>query len=159
MNFHTPPFTWLPFPSISKSVASLNDEELSQTWNASYTILRANLGCRNPARGKAVKLWKGNETALANYTYHVMKEQIRRRPKLELDDHVLFFAIIEDAPRIQSGKVELNRLAINYPTARLKTSELLPPWFGWRPLHESHKKVLYTGDLSSLIWPWKKSDG
>lgn len=146
--------TWLPFPSISKSVIGLSQTKLDRTWDVSYGVLRTVLGCRNPIDTPLVRLWRGWETALANYTWNVMAEQQWREPDRELFEWILFSAIVEDAPRIQASKAEVNTELIQVSTKTLKTEGYLPPWFGWRPLHESHKKALFTGDMSSLVYPW-----
>lgn len=154
------PLTWLPAASISKSIHSLSDQDLGRTWDISYDVLRTRLGCRNPVHSPLVKLWRGWETALANYTWHVATEQLTRKPELAEDPdmrHSLFLAMITDAPRIQSGKVHMDLSYLECPTPALKNAGLLPGWFGWRPFHESHQKALYTGDASTLVWPWENS--
>lgn len=149
---------WLPFASMTMSIEPLDNDQLDDAWTTAYNALRANLGCRNAPSDQVVKLWRGSETALANYAVQVMREQKLRQPRREIFTHDLFWAIVEDGPRILSGKVIIELEMLDVSPRGLKSHGFLPNWFGWRPLHESHRKAMFTGDMSSLVWPWR-TDG
>lgn len=154
--------TWMPYTSVTKSVESLTDPQIESAWIASYHTLRTLLGCRNPIDSFNVRLWRGYEIALANYSCHLLEEMLDRDLQMS-HSHVLFWAIIEDAPRIESYEPRFKSRPIDAPTGmlmmstrRLSELQLLPKWFGWSPLHKSHREVLKSEDISELVWPWSK---
>jgi Pyrimidine dimer DNA glycosylase len=164
--------TWLPFASVSKSVGSLTDTQLDSSWNASYHTLRTLLGCRNPVRSPNVRLWRGYEIALANYSAHLLQEMLERDFSMTAS-HILFWGIIEDAPRIDAYEREFKTHSVELPDALLMTStrklaelQQLPKWFGWSKFHESHRRAIkswseerMTCDDTCLVWPWRQNAG
>lgn len=148
--------TWLPKRGIKTSVQSLGGYELEQAWRIGYHTLRTLVGCRNPIEWPTLRLWQGYETALANYLWHCLQEMDVRRFPEDLE-HQFFYAIISDGPRIQSGRVSIHLKLINARTLTLQSENLLPEWFGWNPLHRSHRIALQTGDLTQIRWPWERS--
>lgn len=138
-----------------KSVQSLGDYELEQTWRIGYHTMRTLLGCRNAIEWPTVRLWKGFETSLANYLNQTMREMYSRDMP-EMIDFDLFSAIIVDGPGIQSGRVLVDLPSVFCSTKQLKTKGLLPTWFGWTSLHMSHRIAMQTGDVMRIIWPWEK---
>lgn len=147
--------TWLPRPGIKKSIQSLGGYELEQSWNVGYHTMRTLVGCRNPIEWPTVRLWQGYETALANYLWHGLLEMDRRNFAQEIE-HQFFYAIITDGPKIQSGRAKIHLEFLNVNTRELQKNDLLPRWFGWNPLHKSHRLALQTGDLSMINWPWER---
>lgn len=148
--------TWLPRPGIKTSVQSLGGYELEQAWKVGYHTIRSLVGCRNPIEWPTLRLWQGYETALANYLWHCLQEMDRRNFAQEME-HEFFYAIISDGPRVQSGRVKIQLNLINARTLTLQSEDLLPKWFGWNPLHRSHRVALQTGDVSRIHWPWERS--
>lgn len=161
--------TWMPYASISKSVRSLTDQQLQDSWQSAYHSLRSMLGCRNPVQCSTVRLWSGCEIALANYTAETIEEMNTRLSWGE--DFIqgeLFWALIEDAPRIdayersfRTSRVELTPDLLFTSTRKLHELRLLPRWFGWHALHSSHRLALESGDerqyeFHQLAWPWKE---
>lgn len=146
--------TWIPYAGIKKSVESLGNYELEQSWQWGYHTLRTLLGCRNPITSPTVRLWQGYETALANYLHQVIRQVYSRgmREYLEFD---LFNAIIVDGPKIQSNRVAIHLPSVMGTTKHLQSTSMLPPWFGWKQLHVSHRVALQTGDTSMIVWPWE----
>lgn len=154
--------TWMPYACVSKSVQALTDEQIESAWNAAYHTLRTLLGCRNPVQSLNLKLWRGYEIALANYCESILQEILDRDLQMTYS-HVLFGALIEDAPRIQAYEKRFKVRTVEIPpelllanTRKLSESRLLPKWFGWKPLHESHRYALKSDDSSELIWPWSE---
>lgn len=144
--------TWLPYAGIRKSVRSLDSYELRQSWISGYHTMRTLLGCRNPIEWPTVAMWRGYETGLASYLYQTIMEMTRRRFLFDLRQD-LFLAVIEDGPRVVSGRVTVDLDSISSTTKELYKADLLPSWFGWRPLHQSHRESLVTGDVLTVRWP------
>lgn len=147
--------TWLPFSGIRKSIASLGGYELECAWNVGYHTMRTLVGCRNPVEWPTVRLWRGHETALANYLWHCLEEMSHRNFPEQIE-HEFFTAIIIDGPRVQSSRVLIHVEAIDYTTKQLQSKDMLPRWFGWKPLHQSHRIALKSGDASRVTWPWER---
>jgi len=148
--------TWLPHLSIRKSLQSLGDYELQQSWRVGYHTIRTLVGCRNGVQEwPTVRLWAGFETSLSSYLVEAIREMYCRDIPEEVEWD-LFTAVIHDGPRIQSGQVYIDHQWLFSSTKMLKSQDLLPEWFGWRPLHSSHKMALQTGDMSAVCWPWEK---
>lgn len=147
--------TWLPHLGIKKSVESLGSYELEQAWTVGYHTIRTLVGCRNPIEGPTVRLWRGYETALSNYLWHCLQEMYRRDLPDEME-HDLFYALVVDGPRVQSKRVYLDMSRVNATAKTLLNTGLLPQWFGWNPLHKSHRMALQTGDIQMVRWPWER---
>lgn len=146
--------SWLPRASILLSIEELSDIYLGDAWDTSYHTLRTLVGCQNPLISANVRLWRRSETALANYTYHVMREQVKRSVRMTdtLDrEHRLYWAIIEDGPH---DEPLVDEEFLQSSTKELKKNGLLPRWFGWKPLHESHRKAIQIGH-GPIKYPWK----
>jgi hypothetical protein len=148
--------TWLPRAGMTISAQELSSYELEQAWSVGYHTLRTLTGCRNPqSQWPTVRLWQGYETALTSYLSHLFME-IRGRGLSDQLEYQLLWAIVEDAPKVQSGRVWIDRDMTCASTRQLQRAKMLPPWFGWRPLHQSHRMALQTGDLMQIRWPWEK---
>lgn len=147
--------TWVPYAGIKKSLRSLGPYELEKAWHVGYHTLRTLVGCRNPIEWPTVRMWQGFETALANYLFAALAEIHARNlpPNIQYE---LLTAFVEDGPKILSGKVVIDLDLLRCSTRELQKNEFLPPWFGWRPLHRSHRLALQTGDLTGIQWPWER---
>jgi len=110
--------TFLPYPSFEKSAAVLDRQRLGKQRLEVLNLLETLSGERPGwAHHPATKMWRGHEHALAEYGIAVCEEWIRRGYR----DTTL--------PRIRTY------------LARFRDTGL-PPWFGSRKFHFSHKSNL-----------------
>ena len=71
--------TFLPYPDLRKSAECLDDKRLGKQRVEAYQILRCLSGLSKGWRNHpAVQMWRGHETALAQYGWHCCTEWIRR---------------------------------------------------------------------------------
>jgi hypothetical protein len=107
--------TFLPYPSIKKSLKVLDSQRLGKQRVEAYQILNILLK-RTQKRGwknhPAVKMWKGYTNALKLYFNEAVKEWISRDYK-------------------NTMKLEI-----------IKGKVVFPKWFGNKKFHSSHKSNL-----------------
>jgi hypothetical protein len=120
--------TFLPLPNMKNSLKSLDSRRLGKQRVEAYQILNILLG-RTSTNGwknhPAVKMWKGYENALKLYFNKSVKLWVARGYKNNMK-----FEVIE-------GKI------------------ILPPWFGDKNFHASHRSNLLRKDYvyySKLGW-------
>ncbi|HUR75426.1 MAG TPA: MSMEG_6728 family protein, partial [Sporichthya sp.] len=112
--------TFLPYPDLRASSVVLDDRRLGKQRVETFQILRAltfeTYAWRNHP---AVRMWRGFVPGLARYGRENCREWIRRGYADTLADKFLDW----------TGGVE-------------PEDPPLPPWFGWEPLHRSHRIAL-----------------
>ena len=124
--------TFLPLPSLGKSVQCLDNKRLGKQRVEAYQILKALRGDYDDTGAwvnhPATKMWRGFESALEFYKDLCIEEWIRRGFKNTMDwrkDHLFF----------------------------------LPPWFGREDICASHRSNLLRKDPKFYSqFDWKEPD-
>ena len=132
--------TFLPEPDFAKSAACLDYRRLGkQRVEAKQLLLALSLDV-GPHKARtshwsnhpAARMWRGYEFALCEYGGVVCTEWIRRG----YNDTLL--------PQFEELSAELLK-------SQAKVS--LPPWFGNKEFHDSHKSNLMRKDPKYYYWP------
>ncbi len=109
--------TFLPYADFGRSVACLDRMRLGKQRVEAVQILRALRGeTRGWVNHPATRMWRGYEDALGNY---------------------LRMCIVEWVSRGYRNTITMPPLTVN---------PCLPPWFGYDPLHASHRSNLLRKD-------------
>lgn len=115
--------TFLPYRDFSKSAMVLDDKRLGKQRVECYQILRTLLGVSKGWQNHpAVRMWRGYEHVLYQYTRHVCQEWKRRGFKDTVEDKV--------------NQLYLERKGL--PPKRFQ----YPPWLGRPTFHKSHRSNL-----------------
>ena len=104
--------TFLPYPDFKKSAEVLDNKRLGSQRAEVLTILR--FGWRNHP---ASKMWRGYEYQLAEYGLAICREWVKRGYKDNTAEKI---------------KIEQKKFK----------NKGLPPWFGGKKFHTSHKSNL-----------------
>lgn len=126
--------TFLPYESFAESAASLDRQRLGKQRVEGLQILRTLSGVTDGWRNHpAVKMWRGHEWSLANYTSAVCIEWINRGYK----------------------DTCLNKVAVMAQENRNVWQLGEPPWLGVREFHLSHRSNLVRKlpEHYGALWP------
>jgi len=139
--------TFLPFASFKRSAECLDMKRLGKQRVECLQVLNVFAGVRDGWGNHPItRMWSGYETALLAYTLTVCDTWTGRGYRDTVHGKVLQLAQPLSAP----GGLDLDgvwRLPDELHTVRgLAAEGMLPPWFGWRAFHESHRSNLIRKD-------------
>ena len=151
--------TFLPLPSLRKSVCALDRARLGKQRVEGVQILRTLLGMSSGwARHPAVRMWAGHEHALARYVgFACLEWQARGYTDNLWRAPALLLGTLDPADVPEDAPETVRAMAFwRASQPPLDRSSGLPSWWGDARLHGSHRSRLLAKDFahySQFDWP------
>lgn len=142
--------TFLPHASFWRTARELDDKRLGKQRVEALQVLYALKGL-SPGWGNhpITRMWRGYEYGLAMYGIVCCRVWRDERGFRDTTEEKLRYAQVYTERLDRWNETTEGKLSRMYPAAmhdlranELKRLDLLPWWFGWKPLHASHRSNL-----------------
>lgn len=135
--------TFLPYGDFKSCARVLDRQRLGKQRVENLQIMKALLLGVGWVNHPATKMWRGHEGALLSYQYYICREWKRRGYK-------------------DTCWEKTRDLYYEHSNGLARHNALLPPWFGKKRLHSSHRANLLRKDpdhYGRFSWPEEPAEG